>query len=74
MNPARFEPDRREKTDHLKKFTGNIHEYQMWRDRIVDFLCRTNRHLRVILDAIQVLKTPVTKDWLSRESHAGYSG
>ena len=74
MQAARFEPDRKVKNDTLRRFTGNMNEYQMWRDRIIDHLCRTNRHWRVILETKQVWGTPITRDWLNTQSHAGYGG
>ena len=74
MQAARFEPDRKVKNDTLRKFSGSINEYQMWRDRIVDHLCRTNRHWRMILETLQVWQTPVTKEWLHTQSHAGHGG
>ena len=72
MKGTRFEPCRKT-NDALKKVTGNIHEYQLWRDRIVDHLCRTNRHWRVILDTLQTWPIKVTKGWLMTQSHCGFS-
>ena len=43
----------RKKNDALKKFGGHIGEYAMWRDRILDHLCRSNRHWRHILETLQ---------------------
>ena len=73
MKGATFEPCFK-KNDALKKFPGNIQQYQVWRDRILDHLCRTNRHWRVILDTMQVWHTRVTKQWLMTQSHCGYTG
>ena len=68
-----FEVDRK-KNDSLKKFSGNVGEYQMWRDRILDHLCRSNRRWRHVLETLQVLDTPVRKEWLMTQSDCGYSG
>ena len=46
----------------------------MWRDRMMDHLCRTNRHWRVILETLQVCPAPVRRSWLITQSHAGVSG
>ena len=46
----------------------------MWKDRIVDHLCRTNRHWRVILEQMQKWPGPITREWLMTQSHAGYGG
>ena len=68
-----FEPCRK-KNDALKKFNGNINEFQMWRERILDHLCRSNRYWRDLCEVLQVWKTPITREWLCTQSHAGYSG
>ena len=64
----------RKKNDALKKSGGNIGEYAMWRDRILDHLCRTNRHWRHILETLQICAEPITRSWLMTQSHAGFSG
>ena len=74
MRACVFEPNRKIKNDTLRKFSGNIHEFQMWRDRIVDHLCRTNRQWRPILEVMQTWPTPISKEWLMTQSHGGYSG
>ena len=73
MRGATFEPCRK-KNDALKKSGGNIAEYQLWRDRIIDHLCRTNRQWRHILETMQVWSCKITKQWLLAQSHAGFSG
>ena len=68
-----FEVDRK-KNESLDKLCVNIREYQMWRDRILDHLCRSNRRWRHVLETLQVLNTPVRKEWLMTQSDCGYSG
>ena len=64
----------RKKNDALKKFTGNLGDYQIWRERIVDHLCRGNRSWRKLLDSLQTCSMPITRSWLLEQSEAGYNG
>ena len=64
----------RKKSDALKKFNGSINDFQMWRERIMDHLCRSNRYWRDLLEILQVWVTPITREWLVSQSNAGYSG
>ena len=64
----------RKKNEALKKFSGTLSEYQIWRERIVDHLCRSNRAWRKFLDALQKCPGPITKVCLSTQSEAGYNG
>ena len=68
-----FEVDRK-KNESLKKFSGNVGEYQMWRDRMLDHLCRTNRKWRSLLETMQTWNHPIRRDWLLTQSECGFSG
>lgn len=68
-----FEIDRK-KNDSLKKFGGQVGEYQMWRDHILDHLCRTNHKWRHLLESLQTLNTPIRREWLLTQSEQGYGG
>ena len=70
---AMFEPSLK-KNDALKKCNGNINEFQLWRERVIDHLCRTNRYWRTLLETLQVYATPITKEWLLTQSQEGYTG
>ena len=73
MRPASMEICRK-KNDSLKKFSGTLSEYQLWRERIVDHLSRGNRSWRKLCDALQVCPAPITKFWLQSQSECGYNG
>ena len=64
----------RKKNDALRKFTGNLGDYQIWKERIVDHLCRSNRSWRKLLDSLQTCSRPITRTWLLEQSEAGYNG
>ena len=64
----------RKKNDALKKFSGTLSEYGLWRDRVLDHLCRTNRQWRTILETLQSAPHKMTKAWLLGQSHCGYNG
>ena len=64
----------KKKNESLKKFTGNINEYTMWRERMIDHLCRSNRRWRPLLEDLQVRHEPITKSWLLGQSESGYTG
>ena len=70
---ATFEPSLK-KNDALKKFNGSLNDFQMWRERVIDHLCRTNRYWRTLLETLQVYAVPITKEWLLTQSQGGHSG
>ena len=64
----------RKKNESLKKFSGNLAEFEMWRNRIVDHVSRDNPKWRSILETFEKWETPITRDWLMRqEDTAGHS-
>ena len=64
----------KKKNEALKKFTGNVNEYTMWRERMIDHMCRSNRGWRRLLEELQVYTEPITKTWLIGQFEGGYSG
>ena len=54
----------RKKNDSLKKFSGTVGEFQIWRDRIVDHVARDNHRWRGLLETLQTWQTPITVEWL----------
>ena len=63
----------RKKRDALKKFSGTLSEYGIWKDRVLDHLCRTNRQWRHILEKLQVAPYKINKQWLMGQSHCGFN-
>ena len=63
----------RKKNDALKKFTGQIGEYAMWRDRILDHICRSNRKWRELCESLQVCTGPILQSWLVTQSEGGHN-
>ena len=63
----------RKKNESLKKFSGSINDFQIWRDRIVDHICRDNSRWRGLLESLQHWQTPITPEWLATQSECGYS-
>ena len=41
MKAAQYELKRKAKNEIRRQYSGNIHDYQMWRDRVVNNSCRT---------------------------------
>ena len=63
----------RKKNDSLKKFSGTVGEFQIWRDRIVDHLARDNHRWRGLLETLQTWQTPITVEWFQTQSECGYN-
>ena len=45
-------------------FTRNVSDFQLWRDRMLDHMCRSTPRWRHTLDYIAKSKVPVKKGWL----------
>ena len=58
-----FEPSRKE-NKMLFTFTQDAKDYKLWRNRIVDHMCRSTHQWRKVLDYVQKGKTPITEAWL----------
>ena len=52
----------------LFTFTQDAKGYKLWRDRIVDHMCRSTHRWRDILDYVQRGKSPISERWL-RSDH-----
>ena len=61
----------RKKNESLKKFSGNLSEFQIWRDRMVDHISRDNHRWRSLLENLQAWQTPITREWLLTQSECG---
>ena len=64
----------RKKNEALKKCSSSIGEYVMWRDRMLDHLCRNNREWRTLLEPIQSCQAPILRSQLIHESCCGCNG
>ena len=61
----------RKKNETLKKFSGNLADFQVWRDRVVDHISRDNRRWRGLLETLQHWQAPITREWLLTQSECG---
>ena len=64
----------RKKNETLRKFNGNLGEFQLWRDRVVDHVSRDNNRWRILLDTLQSWQVPITREWLLTQTECGYNG
>ena len=52
------------KNERLFVFTQDPRDFKLWRDRVVDHLCRSTQRWRGVLDFVQQGLNPIGKAWL----------
>ena len=61
--PCSFLPSRKD-NKLLFVFTGDAKDYKLWRDRVLDHMCRSNQRWRQVLDFVQTGTQYISKQWL----------
>ena len=52
------------KNERLFVFTQDPKDFKLWRDRVVDHLCRSTQRWRNLLEFVQQGTSPITREWL----------
>ena len=52
------------KNERLFVFTQYPKDFKLWRDRVVDHLCRSTQRWRNLLEFVQQGTSPISREWL----------
>ena len=61
----------RKKNDLVTNFTQDAKDFKLWRDRVVDHLCRSTQRWRSIPNFVQLGTQPLTQAWLASSNVDG---